>query len=63
MDGGINALPDNFTAHNLTDFKDRGNTRFPSLNALKLLSIVERAVLDVSKLGKFMEIGHHQSSH
>ena len=45
LECGVDALPINFTAHQLTESKDKGNLRYVNWNVFKLLSVVEKSVL------------------
>lgn len=51
LECGVDALSINFTAHLLTESKDKGNLRYVKWNVLKLLSVVEKSVLDTCKSG------------
>ena len=60
LECGVDALPINFTAHQLTESKDKGNLRFLNWNVFKLLSVVEKSVLDAYESGEiFQEISIH----
>ena len=55
LECGVDELPINFTAHQLTEAKDKGNLRYAKWNVFKLLSVVETAVLRLCDSQKIFE--------
>ena len=43
---GVDAFPINFRAYQFTESKDKGNPRYEKWNVFKLLSVVEKPVLN-----------------